>query len=731
MTKLIPRPIQVEPRYQLQNAAIAIRDVYDAVIELVTNVDDRYVLLNCSGKIEIELNRGHRKKTLRVRDFADGMTSDDMDLKLARRGGRVSGLEAGKKVRGTNSRGAKDIAVLGSVTFESIAHDGKFHKCQIRQAEFQPYESEKVTSVVRKRLGIPNGTGTMVTVELGREHTVPRHDSMVDGVARLVALRDILADPNRKVLIRDLRQDREIELSPPHIEGQERKSQRLTIPGYPGATAKLKLFRAKTPFEREPMKERLGGVLVKSKHAVHESTLFDPKLERDPHALWFYGKLTCEYLDDLWNDYDDHIERGEEIDPLNPRPVIDPMRRQGLTRDHPFVKALYGEALKVLRPLVDEERKRAEGERSRVESQQTRQRLDKLEKVAAKFMEEKQDSDEPSRDPDSTDSTRRLQERGYSLSPPFLQLVLGKRRNCWLNVRLDAFPELQQGSDVQVECLSNEISSSARTIGLEPHPTQEGVLRAVWQITALETTSATGIRVRAGSIVAEITAEVLEKESDRFRHVIGLQFGRKRYQLRGDKTKKRVTLMAPLSLVSGDCPVEVECSSRSFTVRGAKVIKPVKALGIARCELRVESKNADTHGIITAIVAGEKATAELISVPAQGSSIDIKLEDVDLVNQRYRWRSNCLEVAARHPSLQRYLGSKADKFPGQEQQHFCVLIAEIVADAVCSKVIERRELACAYEDEARDWSFFYAEFSQLMTEFLPIAHKLVVPDVTT
>ena len=44
------------------------------------------------------------------------MTTDQMNRKLGRIGDRVSGLEAGHAVRGTNLRGAKDIAALGTVT---------------------------------------------------------------------------------------------------------------------------------------------------------------------------------------------------------------------------------------------------------------------------------------------------------------------------------------------------------------------------------------------------------------------------------------------------------------------------------------------------------------------------------------------------------------------------------------------------------------------------------------
>ena len=71
-------------RYMMQNAKQSVRDICDAITELVTNVDDRYQILGKAGRIEIEIER-HRGSPhiLRVRDFADGMTSDTMDLKLS------------------------------------------------------------------------------------------------------------------------------------------------------------------------------------------------------------------------------------------------------------------------------------------------------------------------------------------------------------------------------------------------------------------------------------------------------------------------------------------------------------------------------------------------------------------------------------------------------------------------------------------------------------------------
>ena len=156
----------VSNRTVAHSANRAVKDVEDALVEMVTNADDRYQQLTKSGiqQIEIELLGGNE---IRVRDFADGMTSDRMGLVIGNIGGRVSGMQVGAIVRGGNSKGAKDIANLGLVTFESIADDGKLHKCQLNeQFQFRALPERSVTPKERSRLGIPTGTGTVVTIEL-------------------------------------------------------------------------------------------------------------------------------------------------------------------------------------------------------------------------------------------------------------------------------------------------------------------------------------------------------------------------------------------------------------------------------------------------------------------------------------------------------------------------------------------------------------------------------------
>ena len=115
MTAVTRRPLEVASRRVVQDAKLAIRDVYDAIAELVTKSDDRYQILGAQGRVEIELGRRGKGQPsiLRVRDFADGMTTEQMNRKLGRIGGRVSGWRwgsrsEGRTLGGQGHRGPRD-----------------------------------------------------------------------------------------------------------------------------------------------------------------------------------------------------------------------------------------------------------------------------------------------------------------------------------------------------------------------------------------------------------------------------------------------------------------------------------------------------------------------------------------------------------------------------------------------------------------------------------------------
>src|SRR3989442_397979 len=193
-----------------------------------------------------------------------------------------------------------------------------------------------------------------------------------------------------------------------------------------------------------------------------------------------------------------------------------PSRRTGLTRDHPFVDVLVREVLKRLRPLVEEERRRVESQRAAIENASTRKRLNELERAASAFLRDYSAEDDTATDSDRKDVSLRLKQRGFSLQPPYAQMIKGESIYFTCSVLQETFPEFDAGSAVSIECLSPAILSDPKVCGMEPHPTREGLLRARFKVTGIEATATTGIRDRLGQILAESAIEVLATRADRY-----------------------------------------------------------------------------------------------------------------------------------------------------------------------------------------------------------------------
>jgi len=723
-------PLDIDVRTVKQNAALSIKSMVDVIQEFVTNSDDSYVRKGSGGLIDIEIQTAD--KILLVRDYAEGMSAQAMKEKLGTIGKRVSGLEEGQRVRGTNSRGAKDVATLGHVTFESITEAGgesTYSKCEITEFfEFIPPESKPASKQIRKRLNINSGTGTVVTIKFNTDVRFHQYSTLKKKISQHISFRELLK--NRKVILKDTNNSKSDRVNPPRIEGKERVKVTFSVPGYPESKAKLAISRAGKPFDKSPAKNkyRLGGILIKSKHAIHEATLFDPGLERDPHATRFYGKLTCDYIDDLWNDWDNRHEARKTATKNNPRPIYDPGRQLGLTADHPFVIALYEECRKYLEPLVEEERKLAENEQSKIESQKTRKQLDKLEEAATKFMDEELEDPGDGAKPVSESRFRKI---GYVITPPFSQMIKGDKLLCTLKVLQKSFPRIQVGTCVDIERYSNEIKVNTPSVELEPHPDQEGVLQAKWEVTAKSATPATGVNAKVKSISADVTIEVFDCEKDRYAHIEDFCFGSKKYTVRlaeGKKTRKNIRLFAPLKMVPSPTKLDIQTGSSQFKIVGETMMKPDKRKGIAVANITVVTDLQEAEATtLTACLGSHKVQAEIVTQPPIGTKIEIKIKDIDSGSYRSQWNGSVLEIAARHPALSRYLGS-GPEFAGQDSPLFKIILAEIVADAVCRKIVGYNIEADPEEYDEADWDSFYAEYSELMTRFSPLTHKLQCPN---
>jgi hypothetical protein len=310
------------------------------LVELITNSDDSY-------RIEIERRKMGQPSTVIVRDKAEGMDRAEMYQKLGALGERTSGFEKGKPRRGLHGRGARDVAAFGTVHFECIKED-EYNYLVIPpslKCHFMEPHPEKATSDIRRKLGIPKGNGTVVTIDvesrfIGR---IPHHETLVKDFSRYYSLRDLFSNPNREVTLVDRNRKREDPLRYTYVGGELVYDDDIAIPDYPMAKARLVIFKHPTPFEQgtltlAPYRE---GILVKSAAAIHDCTYFG--LESEAASWRFTGQLSCEYIDQLIREYDDR----EEANPDNPnhpannmQRLLDPFR-DGLILEHPFVRALY------------------------------------------------------------------------------------------------------------------------------------------------------------------------------------------------------------------------------------------------------------------------------------------------------------------------------------------------------------------------------------------------------
>lgn len=178
-----------EPRYKRQNMERAMRGKIErGLVELITNSDDSYRDLEeegkqVSGKIRIEIERRKKEQpsTVIVRDRAGGMNREEMFHKLGTLGRRTSGFEKGKARRGLHGRGARDVVAFGVVYFESIKEEEYNHliippslKCRFTESR-----AKKATEEIRKKLGIPRGNSTVVTIEVESRFKLPHHETLV------------------------------------------------------------------------------------------------------------------------------------------------------------------------------------------------------------------------------------------------------------------------------------------------------------------------------------------------------------------------------------------------------------------------------------------------------------------------------------------------------------------------------------------------------------------------
>src|SRR5574341_1249912 len=353
----ISRKLQYADRVALQQADQAIRkDVLRALVEIITNSNDSYSRLedaglHASGEIIIDVLRKHKNSVIRVRDFAEGMNDVHMDRVVGTYGEATSGLKEDLHVRGMWGRGLKDaIFGLGYGYVCSFQGDFFYRSSLLLKNGVPTFELEDpipATPALRKKHGIPYGNGTEVEIIVSREDVkMPQFDNLRHYLQRHFALRPVLSNPARRIMIRTLSSAKKIRDEDGLVykapRGEKVLDEFIDVEGFP-VSAHLEVFRSNIELSTRAEEGDYadGGLLVISKSMIVALTML--KFENDPYASYFYGSIKCDYLHELLK---------------NDEPILT-ATRDGINWTHPFAKALKTAVEEKIEPLVQAEREHA------------------------------------------------------------------------------------------------------------------------------------------------------------------------------------------------------------------------------------------------------------------------------------------------------------------------------------------------------------------------------------
>ena len=691
----IPTRIPREERADRQDAELAMaNDPTRAFVELITNCDDAYG--ENDGKILIELQRRAKDDwAFVVRDRACGMNQRDMETKLLRAGGRVSGFEKGEKVRGNLGRGGKDVSIFGQATFESIK-DNRYTRCEMyRAATYDFVQPERdATSQDRNRLGIPRGNGTIVTITVSNSARCPQIGTLKRELVNHYQLRDIMQAENRQITLTQKGAspeplkfawpDRALILDEVH-----------DVDDYPDAKIQLRIWRHDAKDESPlSLERRMTGLLIKGDKAIYENTFFGH--DSRSAARWFSGECRIPYLDELARLHDDNDDRPNR---KNPTGIIR-RNREGLTENHPFYQALQAQVEPILARLIEQEEKRAEKAAAKVSDRLSRDLGQLGKELARMFAEDTEDTDEKL--PNESDGSRPVGL--ITIIPGRVVLYMGETKiisaavdesvranRIRVGILPDGIVEVQEGS-------SQKLTNRRTTLHLRPLQVGEGVLT-----------------IRAGNETETVVFEVRAERPAPPPPPTKLEFEYDGYSVKQGRTR-RLKLQAPEEVVfeNGD-RVNISVKGTAIVKKGGHLEMTPNEDGVFECHITVEGRESSGSVDITACVGDTRAmTIARISKPSdrQGESFHFDLVNDSAGSFRAEIIRNVVKIWGRHPAVTKLIGS-GPKFALQNEPVGRAAIAEIIASELTRKVVEAK-----FKGKEIDAAALYHEHRELLNRYL-------------
>lgn len=471
-----------------------------------------------------------------------------------------------------------------------------------------------------------------------------------------------------------------------------------------------------------------GGILIQSSYAIHGITGFSRDIENNPYFEHYFGRLTCPYIDRLAVEYEECEKQKIAHTPENPSRIIDPLRTEGLTNNHPFTKTLYAEAARRLKILLKKDEETATNQIKEIENKKTTDRLRKLANEVSRFIKDHTENLD-NIDDEYYLSDSDIQTGGMVVIPGGIKIPLGEERKIYVYVK----PTSQQNSrHILLSTNSKAIQLSSGTEGLIERG--DGVLYSSFSARGIEYENDAKIKIVWGGIEKYVSASVVEKE-ETHPYVMDFSFEKNEYKVRKGKQKEIRILAKWPDFVHG----WAECTVTSDNVEFVDIIGKKTRLRYTKFDdgtemaigkIKVFGNKIGGPTIIKTILQRKEITAKVTVLPPKelGHNIEIKLVDEEaLGEQRAVWSGDLLKINTRHKTIRRYSGPPPN-YSGQDTIHFHLLLAELIADNVARRILELNAPKNTYEYKDMDVSRFYQKHRGYVNGFLEIAHRIQIPD---
>ena len=675
-------------------------DIILALIELITNVDDAYRVLDRPGKIWIQVqnleDQGFVNK-ISVSDSATGLSGEKLIEKMTTIGGMNEEHQLtveGLGTRGLFGRGAKDVASFGKVRFESVK-DGKYSSIEIlgdKREWNKLAQDEPVTPEACKQMHLgegENGLTAHIFVSKRSGTKIPGFKSLVEKLTQHVSLREIVAHHDVSLHDHRANQNQRLDTYPTATELVIDKD--CTLDGYDGEV-KLRVWRLPARDNNLTNEYSQNGLVVKDLRANYMNSFFT--LDHRAERTWFHGEIFAPEIDELNRAYAEFDEKQESFEgddhailKKNPRSLV--LRaRNGLEKNHPYYRALAQMVQQELTPIFDEVAKADQGIARAGEN--LRKKLDSISRSLGHLIQEALDEADVDEEFGGGDG---LLDARLFLLPPKKHLKRGQSAILKLWVPRANF----NPTGVSLQLLECDdaivLESDVGALEWTEHPRIE-VMTASVRVRARdfgETTLTATFDQEAS--VSKLICE--SPKDDPIELPLELEWQRDTYRIAPTRSQ-RLRVIAPIELLGEIVSFETKSPLLSVTESAQLVLHSSEQY--CGAEISVSAGRIEGNAEVIARCGGVGAISTVRvkeTQPKRGPKIEH-----EVLNQDGPARSGLvptpdllkIQIFAKHRAMRLLIGAYDDKerrFKNEDSAEVHMVLAEIIATEAANYVIQK------------------------------------------